>query len=77
MKLGEEEGKWGLSKSCVLRVSKAWVGENGSLGFGVMDLRGLPAKAWDWRFMDMVVEIEQRVFLVKFGRASFLDKESR
>lgn len=60
-----------------MRVSRAWVGEKGSLSFGVLDLRGLPAKAWDWRFMDMVVGTEQRVLLVKLGRTSFLDRARR
>lgn len=57
-----------------MRVSRAWVGEKGSLGFRVLDLRGLPAKAWDWRFMDIVVETEQRVLLERLGRRSCLDK---
>lgn len=43
-----------LSKSRVLRDSRDEVGENGSFEFGVLDLIGLPAKAWDCKLMDMV-----------------------
>lgn len=43
------------SKSWVLRVSRAEIGENGSSGFGVLDFKGLPAKAWDCKLIAMVV----------------------
>lgn len=58
LKLGEL-GWWVVSKSWVLRVSRAELGENGSLGLGVLDRMGLPAKAWDCRFIDMVVAVER------------------
>lgn len=38
-----------------MRDSKAEIGENGSSGFGVRDLNGLPANAWDCKLTDMVV----------------------
>lgn len=53
------------------------MGEKGSPGFGVLDLRGLPAKAWDRRFMDMVVEIQEKALLVKLWRESLLEKGMR
>lgn len=49
-----------LSEIRVLRVSSAVAGENGSTRFGVLDLRGLPAKACVCRFMDMVVMLRMK-----------------
>ncbi|MFS7916972.1 hypothetical protein Hanom_Chr03g00183591 [Helianthus anomalus] len=39
----------------IFRVSKAGVGENGSVDLGVFDLIGLPAKTGDLRLIDIVV----------------------
>lgn len=63
-----------------MRVSRAEVGDKGSVGLRVLDLRGLPAKAWDWRFMDMVVveAMKNGRVLVKVGLIeSFLEREQR
>lgn len=40
-----------------VRVSNAVVGENGSPRFGVLDISGLPANAWQCRFMDMMMVV--------------------
>lgn len=76
LKIGEE-GKRAFSKSLDLRVSKAEMGENRDSGLGVVDLRGLPAKAWVLRLMDMVEWRWDRVFVVRVLRGIFLQRERR
>ena len=62
-----------------MRDSKAEEGESGSWGLGVLDLKGLPANAWEIRLMDMVVREENmilfvRVRVVERKRTFFLDQ---
>lgn len=54
-----------LSNSRLLRVSSAEIGEKGSPDLGVLGLSGLPANAWDFRFIDMVLVKKEKVFLDK------------
>lgn len=70
LKIGEE-GNRAFSKSLDLRVSKAEMGENRDSGLGVVDLRGLPAKAWVLRLVDMVEWRWDRVFVVRVLRGIF------
>lgn len=55
------------SKSWVLRVSRAGIGANGSSAFGVLDLKGLPAKAWDFKFIAMV-DVDMVLVMVRRER---------
>ena len=48
-----------------MRDSKAEEGESGSWGLGVLDLKGLPANAWELRLMDMVIREEKMVLFVR------------
>lgn len=41
-------------------MSRAEFGPNGSVGFGVLALIGLPEKAWELRLRDMVVAVEKK-----------------
>jgi hypothetical protein len=81
---GERLFCWVVSKSWVLRVSRAEIGEDGSSGFGVLDLKGLPAKAWDFKFMAMVDVVLvlvmvrcERVVVKVCKKDSFLERERR
>lgn len=47
-----------------MRDSKAEAGEKGSVDFGVLDFKGLPAYAWVLRFID-IVRAESVVLLAK------------
>lgn len=59
---------WVCPENRDFRVSKAGVGENGSVDLGVFDLIGLPAKTGDLRFIDIVVNwvfVKIKSFLLK------------
>lgn len=58
-----------------MRDSKAEVGEKGSVDFGVLDFKGLPANAWVLRFID-IVRAESVVLLAK-SRVTDLEREER
>lgn len=51
---------WVLLRMWDLSVSRAEFEEKGSFDLGVLALMGLPAKAWDWRLMEDMVEKRRR-----------------
>lgn len=55
------------------------MGEKGSVGLGVLDLMGLPAKAWEFMLMDMVERRrwEWVLAMVKDWRERVLERERR